>query len=208
MEELVDAAKNALLNDSYVTFNNLMVAVANPHNMRNMYNNLQSLPHPHGNDGFQVTMYSPSGNINTPFFGNKEGDDFTWDPIFYGTDHNYHYVLDMSTMKMETLDKGGAVVVKLDVDTRTVEGWEEWVEVRQNHHQIHHHIAMTTQVSKGGTKTFRHFRSSKDISWVEAKELCEKERGGRLATIMSEAEQLAVRQDLPMQGSGVDFDHG
>ena len=78
-------------------------------------------------------------------------------------------------MKTETHDKGGAVVVNLDVDTRTVEGWEEWVEVtpnhhhhhhRQNHHhhhqihQMHHHIAMTTQVSKGGTKTFRHFRSS------------------------------------------------
>ena len=63
-------------------------------------------------------------------------------------------------------------------------------------------ISMSTQVSNGGTKTFRHFRSSKDISWEEAKKLCQKERGGRLATIMSAAEQLAVRQDLPMSDAG------
>ena len=89
-EELVDVAKNALLNDSYVNFNDLMVAVANPQNLRQMYNKLQSLPQPYGNDGFQVTMYSPSGNISSPFFGYKEGNNFTWDPIFYRTDHNYH----------------------------------------------------------------------------------------------------------------------
>ena len=62
--------------------------------------------------------------------------------------------------------------------------------------------AITNQVSDGGTKTFRHFKSSKDISWEEAKKLCQKERGGRLATIMSEAEQLAVRQNLPMSDAG------
>ena len=61
---------------------------------------------------------------------------------------------------------------------------------------------MSTQVSDGGTKTFRHFRNSKDISWEEAKKLCQKKRGGRLATILSKAEQLAVRQDLPMSDAG------
>ena len=129
-KDLVDEAKNALLNDSYVDFNELMVAVANPHNLRNMYNKLQSLPQPHGDDGFEVRMWSPSGNISTPWFGKKEGNNFAWNPLFYRTDHTYQYVLDMSTVKTESLDEGAAFVVNLDVNTRTVEGWEEWVEVR------------------------------------------------------------------------------
>ena len=137
-KDLVDEAKNALLNDSYIDFNKLMVAVANPHNLRKMYNKLQSLPQPHGKDGFEVRMWSPSGNISTPWFGNKEGNNFTWDPIFYRTDHTYHYVLDMSTVKAASIEDGAVFVVNLDVDTRTVDGWEEWVEVRHHHHDFHH----------------------------------------------------------------------
>ena len=65
-KELVDEAKNALLNDSYVDFNKLMVAVANPHNLRKMYDKLQSLPQPYGNDGFEVRMWSPSHTVPKP----------------------------------------------------------------------------------------------------------------------------------------------
>ena len=138
-KELVDDAKKALLDDPYADFNKLMVAVANPHNLRNMYKKLQTLPQPYGNDGFEVRMYSPSGNISTPWFGNKEGNNFTWDPIFYRTDHTYHYVLDMSTVNSVSLNGGEVVVVNLDVHTRTVNGWEEWVEVRHHHHHDYHH---------------------------------------------------------------------
>ena len=138
-KDLVDSARNALLNDSYVNFNELMVAVANSHNLRNMYNKLQSLPQPHGNDGFQVKMWSTNGNISTPWFGKKDGNNFTWNPLFYRTDHTYHYILDMSTVNATSLEDQEFFVVNLDVDTRTVDGWEEWVEVCHHHHHHHRH---------------------------------------------------------------------
>ena len=150
-KELVDDAKKALLDDPYADFNKLMVAVANPHNLRNMYKKMQTLPQPYGNDGFEVRMYSPSGNISTPWFGNKEGDNFTWDPIFYRTDHTYHYVLDMSNVNTGSLEQlaleGLRIEVELDVDTRTVDGWEEWVEVILHHHHYNHHHPITITIT-------------------------------------------------------------
>ena len=130
-KELVDEAKIAILNDSYTDFNELMIAVANPHNLKNMYNKLQSIPNPIGNDGFMVKMWGSSGNISTPWFGKTEGKNFTWKPLFYRTDHTYVYTLDMSTVNMSSLTEGEVtLVLNLDVDTRIVPGWQEWVEVR------------------------------------------------------------------------------
>ena len=130
-KELVYEAKIAILNDSYTDFNELMIAVANPHNLKNMYNKLQSIPNPVGNDGFMVKMWGSSGNISTPWFGKTEGKNFTWKPLFYRTDHTYVYTLDMSTVNMSSLTEGEVtLVLNLDVDTRIVPGWQEWVEVR------------------------------------------------------------------------------
>jgi hypothetical protein len=98
------------------------------------------------------------------------------------------YVLDTRYIDLsKSSDTRLYLVVELEVDTRVTRGWEESVTI-----------------SKGGKKKFQWNSEAK--SYQDAQAVCEKQRGGSFASVLSVAEQNAVEvlvptESMPQTGS-------
>ena len=175
---IVSAARKAFLVDSYNDFSDLMLAVTNPTNIEAINSGLQRAPTLYSQDGFEVTSWSPSGSISTPWFGQKLGGDSNLDQLFYKTNHSYHYILDMRHIpSSETLNKNLVLVLEIEVNTRMVKLWKEIV-----------------QISEGAPKSFKYY--SQEMKWEKIDQYCIYE-GGRFASILTEEEQTQAESVLP-----------
>ena len=168
--DLKNKTYNIFIEPSHHDYMRWMIALANAEkkeNLKSMLEGSQSVPKPYlGGSGFEIRQWRTHGNFQTPWFQEN------YDNGYYKKDREYYMVLEFPDNIKELVGPGlGALVVRLDVDTREEEGWQEDVAYKKG----------------SGYKLYE-----EDKSWEDAEAHCQSE-GGHLASILTESEQHEVK---------------
>ena len=124
----------------------------------------QTIPRPYaGNSGMEVKSQQLVGTLQTPWF-NK-----TFDESYYQENRHHHLIIQFPYDLLDHIGSG-SLVIQIKVDIREDTGWQEQVKYSE------------------GFKLFQKERRS----WKDAESFCQ-ERGGHLASILSEEEHEEVR---------------
>ena len=164
-ENLKEEINKVYIEPSHQEYIRIMLAVANPENMKQTLEGFQSVPRPDVlNRGFEVRMWDNNGSWHTPWFGEE------YETNYYKEDKFYNLIIDIPKDLSAQIGLG-SLVIQMEVDTREKEGWQEKVSYWQ------------------GSK-YKLYRESK--TWPDAEATCQEE-GGHLASVLSEGDQEELR---------------
>ena len=115
-------ALDTFTKSAHLDYITLMLGVANPEFLGDIYQGLQSVPLTFESSSMlKVFLSKPIGTFQTTGYGGK------FDKSFYLRDKMYHYTLEFPRDLMEQMGNDSLLVIELEVDTREEEGWMEEV---------------------------------------------------------------------------------